>query len=125
MKVRNEQINEIVQVNSKYQKKVKELLDVMSKDIQESETTYKLEPETRVKKTVHRTLTSKFRDVLRQSQQMQTEFKNATQNKIKRQIKIAKPGVTEEELETLVRDPEAAQKVIREQVIGTTAHRKV
>lgn len=37
----------------------------MIEDIKESEKLYKDEPETRVKKTVHRTLTSKFRDVLR------------------------------------------------------------
>ena len=65
--MRTEQINEIVQANGKRQKGVKELLDVMSKDIEESDRTYKNEPETRVKKTVHKTLTSKFRDVLRQS----------------------------------------------------------
>jgi len=44
---------------------VKEMLDVMQQDIVESEKQYANEPETRVKKTVHRTLTSKFRDVLR------------------------------------------------------------
>lgn len=96
----------------------------MSKEIEESEKTYKNEPETRVKKTVHRTLTSKFRDVLRQSQQIQTEFKNTMQSKIKRQLKIAKKDATEEELDQLCRDPEAAQKVIRDQVIGP-AHRKI
>ena len=56
-----------MQVNQKYQAKVKELLGLMQRDIEESEKTYKQEPETRVKKTVHKTLTSKFRDVLRQS----------------------------------------------------------
>lgn len=71
----------------------------MQRDIEESDKTYGNEPETRVKKTVHRTLTSKFRDVLRQSQQIQTEFKNAMQNKIKRQLKIAKRDATEEELD--------------------------
>ena len=96
----------------------------MTRDIEESEKTYKDEPETRVKKTVHRTLTSKFRDVLRQSQQIQTEFKNAMQSKIKRQLKIAKRDATEEELDQLARDPEAAQRVIREQVVGP-AHRKI
>lgn len=80
----------------------------MARDIEESEKTYKAEPETRVKKTVHRTLTSKFRDVLRGSQQIQTEFKNAMTNKIKRQLKIAKRDATEEELDQLARDPEAA-----------------
>lgn len=43
---------------------------MMSRDIDESVKTYENEPETRVKKTVYRTLTSKFRDVLRQSQQI-------------------------------------------------------
>ena len=37
----------------------------MTRDIEESAKVYPDEPETRVKKTVHRTLTSKFRDVLR------------------------------------------------------------
>ena len=54
--------------NAVKQKRVKELLDVMQRDIEESKKVYKDEPETRVKQTVHRTLTSKFRDVLRVSQ---------------------------------------------------------
>jgi hypothetical protein len=82
--VRTEQISEIVQINGKYQKRVKELLDQMQRDFEESKQTYPKEPETRVKKTVHQTLTSKFRDVLRQSQQIQTEFKNVMQDNIKR-----------------------------------------
>lgn len=71
----------------------------MTNDIVQSEKDYPNEPETRVKKTVHRTLTSKFRDVLRQSQQIQTEYKNAMQAKIKRQLRFAKADATEEELE--------------------------
>jgi predicted HicB family RNase H-like nuclease len=54
-----------VQLNAKYQKKIKESLDLMTTEIEESQKQYPEEPETRVKKTVHRTLTSKFRDVLR------------------------------------------------------------
>ena len=42
------------------------------------------------------------------------EFKNAVQSRIKRQIKIAKPEATEDELEGLARDPDAAQKVFNE-----------
>jgi hypothetical protein len=40
----------------------------MGLDIKESEKLYKEEPETRVKKTIHKTMTSKFREVLRSSQ---------------------------------------------------------
>ena len=49
----------------------------MKLEIAESDEKFKNEPETRVKKTVHRTFAQKFRDVLRQSQTIQTEFKNA------------------------------------------------
>ena len=39
----------------------------MNNDIKETEKKFAEEPEVRVMKTVHHTLTSKFRDVLRQS----------------------------------------------------------
>lgn len=52
------------------------------------------------------------------------EFKNAVASRIKRQIRIAKPDVTEDELEGLARDPDAAQKVFNEQIMGK-AHSKV
>lgn len=81
----------------------------MSKDIEESQKKYANEPETKVKKTVYKTMASKFRDVLRGSQQIQTEYKNAMQSKIKRQLRIAKPGATEDEYDSLAKDPERAQ----------------
>ena len=80
----------------------------MQREYEESKQTYPKEPETRVKKTVHQTLASKLRDVLRQSQQIQNEFKKVIQDNIKRQLKIVKRDATEEELEKLARDPEAA-----------------
>jgi hypothetical protein len=39
----------------------------MEMDVKESESTNKDEPETRIKKTIHKTFTTKFRDVLRTS----------------------------------------------------------
>ena len=80
----------------------------MVEDIEESKRLYDKEPETRVKRFVHITLTTRFRDVLRQSQQIQTEYKTAMQGKIRRQIRIAKSNVTDEELDHLVRHPEEA-----------------
>ena len=54
--MKTEEINEIIQVNQQYQKKIKEQLDIMNEDIKENEKSFKDEPETRVMKTVHRTL---------------------------------------------------------------------
>ena len=46
------------------------------------------------------------------------------QNKIKRQLKIAKRDATEEDLDKWSRDPEEAQRIIKEQVVGV-AHKKI
>ncbi len=56
----------------------------MAEDISESKRTHKDEPETRVKQTVYRSIGGKFRDVLKQTQQIQTDYKMTVQNKIKR-----------------------------------------
>ena len=117
-------LNKIIDSNGENFKRIKASLAIMKLDIKECETTQKKEPETRVKKTIHHTFTQKFRDVLRTSQAIQMEFKNAVASRIKRQIRIAKPEVSEDELESLARDPDAAQKVFNEQILGK-AHSKV
>lgn len=79
----------------------------MEIDVKDSEAANQNEPETRIKKTIHKTFTTKFRDVLRTSQTIQTEFKNAVTQRLKKQIKMAKKDATDEELDNLARDPEA------------------
>ena len=63
---------------------IKEKLNYMTDDLNESKKTHKDEPETRVKQQVYTTLATKFRNVLRQTQQIQTDFKSTVQGKIKR-----------------------------------------
>ena len=75
--VKTDQLNKLIANNAKMFKQIKANLAMMKIDIQESITTSPDEPETRVKKTVHHTFTTKFREVLRTSQAIQTEFKNA------------------------------------------------
>lgn len=112
--IKTEGINSLVQVNASYQKSIKSNLAIMAMDLKASEAGLeKDEPETRIKKTLHRTLTSKFRDVLRASQAVQTEFKNAVNARLKKQIRLTKKDATEEEIEALARDPEAVQKLMQ------------
>eukprot|EP00349_Pseudokeronopsis_sp_Brazil_P006926 CAMPEP_0202963340 /NCGR_PEP_ID=MMETSP1396-20130829/7330_1 /ASSEMBLY_ACC=CAM_ASM_000872 /TAXON_ID= /ORGANISM="Pseudokeronopsis sp., Strain Brazil" /LENGTH=138 /DNA_ID=CAMNT_0049684467 /DNA_START=74 /DNA_END=490 /DNA_ORIENTATION=+ len=81
---KTKELNAVMEKNQKMQKEVKVLLEVMVEEINESKRLYEAEPETRVKKFVHMTLSTKFRDVLRESQAIQTDFKNSMQQKIKR-----------------------------------------
>ena len=62
------QLNSLVDQQKDVYRSVKAHLNYMKQDISESEEKWASEPETRVKKTIHRTFATKFRDVLRQSQ---------------------------------------------------------
>ena len=71
----------------------------MKNDITESEAKYKYEPETHVKKTVHRTYTAKFHALIKMSGTIQSEFKNTLHSRIKTQIRVFKQDITDEELD--------------------------
>jgi syntaxin 1B/2/3 len=62
---------------------------------------------------------------LRVNQTVQTEFKNEVQKRIKKQIKLVNKNASEEELNRLCNDPEAAAKMIQAQIIGEKVHSKV
>jgi len=66
-----------MQLNGSQFKQIKSQLSILERLVKDAEETQKSEPETRVKKTVHRTYATKFRDLLRASQTTCTEFKNA------------------------------------------------
>lgn len=66
----------------------------------------------------------RFREVLREFQESQLDYKNATQEKIRRQIAIVKPNADESEINELVNDPDATSKLLNEQITGT-AHAKI
>mmetsp|Transcript_19494 Transcript_19494/g.21801 ORF Transcript_19494/g.21801 Transcript_19494/m.21801 type:complete len:147 (-) Transcript_19494:98-538(-) len=66
----------------------------------------------------------RFREILRHFQESQLDYKNATQDKIRRQIAIVKPDADDDEVEELMQDPDATSKLLNEQIVGT-AHAKI
>ena len=122
--VKTDGLNKIIDENKEYFKQIKLLLNLMKHDIEESVVKNSTEPETRVKRTIHRTFAHKFRDVLRASQSIQTEFKNAVQSRIKKQLKVIKEDATEEELNELAANPNECKALMQKQVMGQ-AHSKM
>ena len=118
LSVKTTQLNGIIEQNKEIFKTIKTYLNLMKHDIDESIKSNPNEPETRVKRTVHRTFAQRFRDVLRASQSIQTEFKNAVQNRIKKQLKVIKEDATEEELNELAANPEECKELMQKQVMG-------
>jgi t-SNARE complex subunit (syntaxin) len=82
------------------------------------------EPECRVIIGIYSALMIRFREILREFQESQLEYKNATQDKIRRQIAIVKPEADDDEINELVNDPDATSKLLNEQITGT-AHVKI
>ena len=90
----------------------------MKNDIVDSEQKHPKEPETRIKKTVHRTFSHKFQSLVRKAQQLQQEFKNSLNSRVKGQIRVLNPDITDEDLNEMKEDPEAATKLMMQQVMG-------
>ena len=119
-------MNKLMELNAAKQKQVNKVLNVMKKDIDVGKNgSMKDEPEQRIKQLMHKTVTQRFRDVLRTSQSIQTEFKNAVQNRVKKQIRLADKNLTEEEVNDIARDPEAVQQLMQRQIVGQKVHSKV
>lgn len=56
-----------------------------------------------MQKRVHATLTKKFLDLMKEYQSIQTDYKNKYKERLQRTAEIVKPGITEEEVDTLVK----------------------
>ena len=96
----------------------------MKNDVADARKDFPDEPEWRVIIGIYSALMIRFREVLREFQESQLDYKNATQEKIRRQIAIVKPNADESEINELVNDPDATSKLLNEQITGT-AHAKI
>lgn len=123
-KAASDKTQKIMSETQKFQEEINSALTEMSKSVDEAKENFSKEPECRVISAIHSTLLIKFREVLISFQQNQTEYKQAVQAKIKRQIAIVKTDADEEEIDELSKNPEAASKILSEQISGKV-HRKV
>lgn len=97
---------------------------MMQADYNDTKLKFPKEPECRVKNTVHQALAAEFKQLIQTSSQSAGNFKDTMRNKLKRFIGLYKRDASDEQLEKLCDDPEAAKKLMQEQVVGT-AHSKV
>ena len=120
----SDELSTKVRENQSSQKYVKETLETMRLEVANARKDFPDEPECRVIVGIYSALMIRFREVLREFQESQLEYKNATQEKIRRQIAIVKPEADEEEIQELVNDPDATSRLLNEQITGT-AHAKI
>ena len=69
-------------------------------------TVIKDEPETRMKANLQQAIISKTKDVLKESQDLQIEFKANLKSKVSRQAKYIDPSISEDQIKEICNDPE-------------------
>jgi t-SNARE complex subunit (syntaxin) len=82
-------------------KTANDLIGIIRNELKELETSYTLLNESTqrtIRKNIHTSLTNRFMVIIREYQEKQTTFKTKFEDRIKRQMKIVNPNVTEEEL---------------------------
>ena len=123
-KITGDMIQKIIIETQQCQQQINTSLTDMSQSVDKAREDFSKDPECRVMASIHSTLLIKFREVLLAFQQSQTDYKTSVQMKIKRQIAIVKPEAPEEEINELAKDPEAASKLLSDQISGKV-HRKL
>lgn len=120
----SQELTNCIRQNQSLQISVRDSLNEMRTEVAKARTEYEDEPESRVIVGIYSALMVRFREILREFQECQLEYRTAAQKKIKRQIEIVKPDADEEEINELVNDPDATSKLLNEQITGT-AHQKI
>jgi len=117
-------MNHYTELNKSLCIKVKSELEELQRDLNAEKIVHPNEPETRIKISSYTAFSNKFSEILKEFQNVQIEYKNAMKNKIARQARIIDSTLTDEQVLSLVNDPEGAQRLFAQQTLGKT-HIKV
>jgi len=118
------QLNHYTEINKGLCAKVKAELEEIQKEVECEKAARPNEPETRIKIIAYQAFNSKFASVLKEFQNNQVEYKNAIKTKIARQARIVDEKLTPEQIQDLVNDPEGAQRLFAQNLVGK-AHFKI
>mmetsp|Transcript_71945 Transcript_71945/g.83600 ORF Transcript_71945/g.83600 Transcript_71945/m.83600 type:complete len:289 (-) Transcript_71945:204-1070(-) len=108
----------IITENNVILEKVKDQMTVLGNEVEKSKENLPNEPETRMKSMTYQALTTKFQEVLKETQKCQVEFKTIVKDKVGRQAKIISDDITDEQVNELCENPEGVSKLLKDRMIG-------
>jgi t-SNARE complex subunit (syntaxin) len=114
----SDELNRLIDQNNALCKTVKDQLALLQTEVEESKKNEPDEPETRAKIINYQALSSKFSDIIKESQNVQLEFKASVKSKIGRQAKIVDSSLTDAQVEEITNDPEGAAKLLSSKMLG-------
>jgi t-SNARE complex subunit (syntaxin) len=114
----SDELNRLIDQNNALCKTVKDQLGLLQTEVEESKKNEPDEPETRAKIINYQALSSKFSDIIKESQNVQLDFKASVKSKIGRQAKIVDSSLTDAQVEEITNDPEGAAKLLSSKMLG-------
>lgn len=118
----SDKIQGIVMRTNKVAKACRDLLKGLEDENERAKGTGQLqENEMRIRENLVNTLKRKLADTVKLYQSRQQEYKEATKEKVSRQIRIMKQDATEEEVEEIMRSPGGAEEVFRTAILKSAA----
>jgi len=114
----SEELDQLIVDNNKYCQSIKADLEALDQDVVKSKEKEPDEPETRIKDINCRALKDRFFNILQEAQNVQLSYKKAVKTKIARHARIIDPTLTEEQVETVCNDPDGANKLLADKMLG-------
>jgi len=115
----SKELKSLTNKTSKQAKQTKDLLCLLEEETKTLKEKGKLNVgDERIRDNLCNMLTRKYCDEIDLYQAAQQEYKKATLNKIKRQVKIVKPDITDEEVDTVLKSPGGRDDLYKELVLA-------
>lgn len=110
------QLGPLVDSTNRQMRETKDLLESMSSSDKKLK-----DSEARIRDNLCTTLRRKFGDVCKDYQRAQENYKSQIKKNVKRQLEIVKPGITDDEVDGVVRSAGGTGGVYRQAILKSTA----
>mmetsp|Transcript_5631 Transcript_5631/g.5064 ORF Transcript_5631/g.5064 Transcript_5631/m.5064 type:complete len:309 (+) Transcript_5631:77-1003(+) len=115
---RSTDLQTIIQQTNKKAAIAKKLLQTLRDDTARMKSSNKSQSnEVKIRENLTNTLTRKFVDVMKDYQNIQTKYKTDIMKKVKRQVQIAKPDATSDEIDAVMRSGEGTGAVYKNAIL--------
>ncbi|EAR88613.2 SNARE domain protein (macronuclear) [Tetrahymena thermophila SB210] len=114
----NAKMQNLASQNMRHTNKIKELMQKINDDLEKSQKENPDEPETQAKVFQIRAIQNEIKEVLNETQNVHQDYKAAANAKIKRQMYILNPNLTEEEQKKILQDPKGMENFVMKELLG-------
>ncbi|XP_055388849.1 syntaxin-1A-like [Condylostylus longicornis] len=104
----SDELNKLIDQSNKAVLKLKKGLETLKEENATFAAKNPNSSEARIRENLHAAVTRKFREILKEYQAVQTDFKKDVREKVTRQVKIVFPEANDDEVGRMVADGDAA-----------------